>query len=172
MYALYPGNIAHSRLRLSTLRTCTCFAATTRRRTSTRCLAFAWSAWNDWVRPTLRDATVAALTLRSRRGGGHLGLGALQHGVQLDAARGRHREAGHLHAWCGYLPRLLATATRELKRCAGGIGKSIESVEQLEALTRPLTMETGGMVLMDLLWRRAPHRLHACICGALTASPN
>jgi protein phosphatase len=36
---------------------------------------------------------------------------------------------------------------------AGGIGKSIETVEQLEALQRPLTMETGGMVLMDLLWR-------------------
>jgi hypothetical protein len=36
---------------------------------------------------------------------------------------------------------------------AGGIGKSIESVEQLEKLQRPLTMETGGMVLMDLLWR-------------------
>jgi protein phosphatase len=38
-------------------------------------------------------------------------------------------------------------------RNAGGIGKSIETVEQLEALQRPLTMETGGMVLMDLLWR-------------------
>jgi diadenosine tetraphosphatase ApaH/serine/threonine PP2A family protein phosphatase len=34
----------------------------------------------------------------------------------------------------------------------GGIGKSIESVEQLEQLVRPLTMENGGPVLMDLLW--------------------
>ena len=34
----------------------------------------------------------------------------------------------------------------------GGIGRSIERVEQLEVLARPLTMEGGGMVLMDLLW--------------------
>lgn len=34
----------------------------------------------------------------------------------------------------------------------GGIGRSIEKVEQLEALQRPLTMESGGLVLMDLLW--------------------
>jgi len=44
---------------------------------------------------------------------------------------------------------------------AGGIGKSIESVEQLEQLQRPLTMETGGIVLMDLLWRCAAPRLLA-----------
>ena len=44
---------------------------------------------------------------------------------------------------------------------AGGIGKSIESVEQLEQLQRPLTMETGGIVLMDLLWR--------CVHGSLIA---
>lgn len=36
---------------------------------------------------------------------------------------------------------------------SGGIGKSIDSIEQLEALVRPLTMENGGPVLMDLLWR-------------------
>jgi len=34
----------------------------------------------------------------------------------------------------------------------GGIGRSIERIEQLEALQRPLTMEAGGVVLMDLLW--------------------
>ena len=28
-------------------------------------------------------------------------------------------------------------------------------MEQLEQLQRPLTMETGGIVLMDLLWRCA-----------------
>ena len=71
-----------------------------------------------------------------------------------------------------HLSQLLATASCGLSRCSGGIGKSIESVEQLEALIRPLTMETGGMVLMDLLWRCAPNRLHACICDVLTASPN
>lgn len=34
----------------------------------------------------------------------------------------------------------------------GGIGRSITSVDQIESLTRPLTMEDGGLVLMDLLW--------------------
>ena len=38
----------------------------------------------------------------------------------------------------------------------GGIGRSIDRVEQLEVLQRPLTMESGGMILMDLLWRHAP----------------
>ncbi|GMH40175.1 hypothetical protein BSKO_08079 [Bryopsis sp. KO-2023] len=34
----------------------------------------------------------------------------------------------------------------------GGIGRSIEKVDQIAALPRPLTMEEGGVVLMDLLW--------------------
>jgi hypothetical protein len=34
----------------------------------------------------------------------------------------------------------------------GGIGRSINSIEQIEELQRPLTMEDGGIVLMDLLW--------------------
>lgn len=34
----------------------------------------------------------------------------------------------------------------------GGIGRSITSVEQINSLSRPLTMEDGGLVLMDLLW--------------------
>lgn len=33
-----------------------------------------------------------------------------------------------------------------------GIGRSINSVDQIDALVRPLTMEHGGIVLMDLLW--------------------
>ena len=36
--------------------------------------------------------------------------------------------------------------------CAPGIGRSISRVEQIDALQRPLTMEEGGVVLMDLLW--------------------
>lgn len=44
----------------------------------------------------------------------------------------------------------------------GGIGKSVESVEQLETLVRPLTMENGGSVLMDLLWRRGAPRSSGC----------
>ncbi|XP_042452095.1 serine/threonine-protein phosphatase BSL3-like [Zingiber officinale] len=34
----------------------------------------------------------------------------------------------------------------------GGIGHSINHVEQIENLQRPITMETGAIVLMDLLW--------------------
>ncbi|XP_042404521.1 serine/threonine-protein phosphatase BSL3-like [Zingiber officinale] len=34
----------------------------------------------------------------------------------------------------------------------GGIGHSINHVEQIENLQRPITMETGTIVLMDLLW--------------------
>jgi protein phosphatase len=34
----------------------------------------------------------------------------------------------------------------------GGIGRSITSINQIQSLQRPLTMEEGGMVLMDLLW--------------------
>ena len=33
-----------------------------------------------------------------------------------------------------------------------GIGRSISRVDQIDALKRPLTMEEGGVVLMDLLW--------------------
>lgn len=33
-----------------------------------------------------------------------------------------------------------------------GIGRSITKIEQIAALQRPITMEDGGMVLMDLLW--------------------
>ncbi|KAG6475647.1 hypothetical protein ZIOFF_064876 [Zingiber officinale] len=34
----------------------------------------------------------------------------------------------------------------------GGIGHSINHVEQIENLQRPITMETGTIVLMDMLW--------------------
>jgi hypothetical protein len=34
----------------------------------------------------------------------------------------------------------------------GGIGRSINHVEQIESLQRPITMEAGSIVLMDLLW--------------------
>ncbi|KAL4354520.1 hypothetical protein GQ457_06G029650 [Hibiscus cannabinus] len=34
----------------------------------------------------------------------------------------------------------------------GGIGRSIHSVEQIENLERPITMDVGSIVLMDLLW--------------------
>lgn len=34
----------------------------------------------------------------------------------------------------------------------GGIGRSIHSVEQIEKIERPLTMDAGSIILMDLLW--------------------
>ncbi|KAI3783127.1 hypothetical protein L2E82_13190 [Cichorium intybus] len=34
----------------------------------------------------------------------------------------------------------------------GGIGRSIHLVEQIEKLERPITMDAGSVVLMDLLW--------------------
>ena len=34
----------------------------------------------------------------------------------------------------------------------GGIGRSITHISQLEELERPLTMESGGTMLMDVLW--------------------
>ena len=34
----------------------------------------------------------------------------------------------------------------------GGIGRSIHSVEQIEKLERPITMDAGSIILMDLLW--------------------
>lgn len=37
--------------------------------------------------------------------------------------------------------------------CAwAGIGRSITRIDQIDLLQRPLSMEDGGVVLMDLLW--------------------
>lgn len=36
----------------------------------------------------------------------------------------------------------------------GGIGRSIHLVEQIEKIERPITMDAGSVVLMDLLWYR------------------
>ena len=33
-----------------------------------------------------------------------------------------------------------------------GIGRSITRIDQIDMLQRPLSMEDGGVVLMDLLW--------------------
>ncbi len=81
-----------TRRRLSTQRTCTCCAEITRLPTSTRCSASVWSALSDWVR--FRLLFVLACwrphAAPSRRRGRHLGVGALQHRLQLDASRCRH----------------------------------------------------------------------------------
>jgi len=34
----------------------------------------------------------------------------------------------------------------------GGIGRSINHIEQIENIQRPIPMEAGSIVLMDLLW--------------------
>ena len=44
----------------------------------------------------------------------------------------------------------------------GGIGRSINHVEQIENIQRPITMEAGSIVLMDLLWLDAPFFIAHC----------
>lgn len=50
-----------------------------------------------------------------------------------------------------YLP-LAALVEKKIICMHGGIGRSIHSVEQIEKLERPITMDAGSIVLMDLLW--------------------
>jgi len=50
-----------------------------------------------------------------------------------------------------YLP-LAASIEGKILCMHGGIGRSINKVEQIESIPRPVTMEDGGPVLMDLLW--------------------
>lgn len=50
-----------------------------------------------------------------------------------------------------WLP-LAAIIEKKIICMHGGIGRSINHVEQIENLQRPITMEAGSVVLMDLLW--------------------
>ncbi|KAL8151498.1 hypothetical protein V2J09_021306 [Rumex salicifolius] len=50
-----------------------------------------------------------------------------------------------------YLP-LAALIDKKIICMHGGIGRSIHAVEQIEKLERPITMDAGSIVLMDLLW--------------------
>ncbi|KAL4340657.1 hypothetical protein GQ457_08G021370 [Hibiscus cannabinus] len=50
-----------------------------------------------------------------------------------------------------YLP-LSALIDKKIICMHGGIGRSINSVEQIEKLERPITMDAGSITLMDLLW--------------------
>ena len=61
------------------------------------------------------------------------------------------------HAWRRFnslFEWLPLAAVIEDKVCCmhGGIGRSIETIEQIEQLERPCSMESGGVELMDLLW--------------------
>jgi protein phosphatase len=58
-----------------------------------------------------------------------------------------------------WLP-LAALIEKKIDCMHGGIGRSINHVEQIENLQRPITMEAGSVVLMDLLW------------SAFSATPN
>ncbi|PKA50885.1 Serine/threonine-protein phosphatase BSL2 like [Apostasia shenzhenica] len=50
-----------------------------------------------------------------------------------------------------WLP-LAAIIEKKILCMHGGIGRSINSVEQIENLQRPIAMEAGSVILMDLLW--------------------
>ncbi|XP_052186702.1 serine/threonine-protein phosphatase BSL1-like isoform X2 [Diospyros lotus] len=50
-----------------------------------------------------------------------------------------------------HLP-LAALIEKKIICMHGGIGRSIHSVEQIEKLERPITMDAGSIILMDLLW--------------------
>ncbi|KVH87792.1 hypothetical protein Ccrd_024922 [Cynara cardunculus var. scolymus] len=50
-----------------------------------------------------------------------------------------------------WLP-LAALIEKKILCMHGGIGRSIDHVEQIENLQRPISMEAGSIVLMDLLW--------------------
>ncbi|XP_074355770.1 serine/threonine-protein phosphatase BSL1-like [Apium graveolens] len=50
-----------------------------------------------------------------------------------------------------YLP-LAALIEKKIIYMHGGIGRSIHKVEHIEKLKRPITMDVGSLVLMDLLW--------------------
>ncbi|XP_076902925.1 serine/threonine-protein phosphatase BSL1-like [Bidens hawaiensis] len=50
-----------------------------------------------------------------------------------------------------HLP-LAALIEKKIICMHGGIGRSIHSVEQIEKIERPITMDAGSLLLMDLLW--------------------
>ncbi|GAX81721.1 hypothetical protein CEUSTIGMA_g9149.t1 [Chlamydomonas eustigma] len=50
-----------------------------------------------------------------------------------------------------FLP-LAASIEGKILCMHGGIGRSIHKIEQIAAIPRPVTMEDGGPILMDLLW--------------------
>uniref|UniRef100_A0A7N0VI02 Serine/threonine-protein phosphatase n=1 Tax=Kalanchoe fedtschenkoi TaxID=63787 RepID=A0A7N0VI02_KALFE len=50
-----------------------------------------------------------------------------------------------------WLP-LAALIEKKIICMHGGIGRSINHIEQIESLQRPISMEAGSIVLMDLLW--------------------
>ncbi|GAA0153323.1 protein phosphatase [Lithospermum erythrorhizon] len=69
----------------------------------------------------------------------------------------RMGESDGIWAWTRFnqlfntLP-LAALIEKKIVCMHGGIGRSIHSMEQIEKLQRPITMDAGSIILMDLLW--------------------
>ncbi|OAY69906.1 Serine/threonine-protein phosphatase BSL [Ananas comosus] len=76
-------------------------------------------------------------------------------GFRLECIE-RMGESDGIWAWTrfnqlfNYLP-LAALIEKKIICMHGGIGRSINSVEQIEKLERPITMDVGSIILMDLL---------------------
>ncbi|CAA6662120.1 unnamed protein product [Spirodela intermedia] len=77
-------------------------------------------------------------------------------GFRLECIE-RMGESDGIWAWTrfnqmfNFLP-LAALIEKKIICMHGGIGRSINYVEQIEKLERPITMDAGSIVLMDLLW--------------------
>lgn len=77
-------------------------------------------------------------------------------GFRLECIE-RMGESDGIWAWTrfnqlfNYLP-LAALIEKKIICMHGGIGRSINTVEQIEKLERPITMDVGSIILMDLLW--------------------
>ncbi|XP_010231727.1 serine/threonine-protein phosphatase BSL1 homolog isoform X3 [Brachypodium distachyon] len=77
-------------------------------------------------------------------------------GFRLECIE-RMGESDGIWAWTrfnqlfNYLP-LAAMIEKKIICMHGGIGRSINSVEQIEKIERPITMDVGSIILMDLLW--------------------
>ncbi|KAJ8898656.1 hypothetical protein K2173_004690 [Erythroxylum novogranatense] len=77
-------------------------------------------------------------------------------GFRLECIE-RMGESDGIWAWTrfnqlfNYLP-LAALIEKKIICMHGGIGRSIHSVEQIEKIGRPITMDAGSIILMDLLW--------------------
>ncbi|KAM0910908.1 hypothetical protein ACQ4PT_013795 [Festuca glaucescens] len=77
-------------------------------------------------------------------------------GFRLECSE-RMGESDGIWAWTrfnqlfNYLP-LAAMIEKKIICMHGGIGRSINSVDQIEQIERPITMDVGSIILMDLLW--------------------
>ncbi|QDZ17857.1 serine/threonine-protein phosphatase [Chloropicon primus] len=77
-------------------------------------------------------------------------------GFRLECTE-RLGESGGIWIWqrmnelFNWMP-LAATIEDKIVCMHGGIGKSINSIADIESIQRPVSMETGGPLLMDLLW--------------------